>query len=347
MAMTAIGRAALTAREGVRLKAYKDSVGVWTIGCGHTSAAGPPKVTPGLTITAAESDEIFARDLIQYERAVDQAVKVPLADHERDALVSVCYNIGTGAFRKSTFLKRLNAGDRPGCALAIMKFRIPHEIVPRREAERDQFLVSYDVSLPKARSNDARPIRMPGAARKFKPTPVVVPLPVERPSKTLLLTYQQRLKDLGFYGLKVDGLWGNGTAGAIAAFKDANGLGGEAVFDAEMVSRLMSDNAKRREIADTRKDATAADIRDEAPIVRKAEKSETAAVVQGAIPAVGGIAYYAAQAVEWLRPIREFLEDIPVAVWVGGVVALAVYLWWQSRSIKAARVAMHRNAEVA
>lgn len=168
-----------------------------------------------------------------------------------------------------------------------------------------------------------------------------------KPPKALLMTYQQRLKDLGFYGLKVDGLWGDGTSGAIAAFKHANGLGGEATFDPEMVALLMSDEAQAKTVSEERANATADDIRAESPIVRKAERGETAAVVQAAVPAAGGLAWYASQAVEYLKPVREFLEDVPVGVWVGGVVALAAYLWWQSRQIKEARVAMHRNAEVA
>ncbi|WP_164171293.1 glycoside hydrolase family protein, partial [Stenotrophomonas maltophilia] len=66
--LSLIGRAVLIAREGARLEAYRDSVGVWTIGVGHTSAAGAPKVTPGLTITAQECDAIFERDVARFAR---------------------------------------------------------------------------------------------------------------------------------------------------------------------------------------------------------------------------------------------------------------------------------------
>lgn len=140
MKMSAEGRRKLTIREGVRLKAYKDSVGVWTIGVGHTSAAGDPKVTPGLTITQAECDEIFARDLVQYERAVDKAVKVPLSQKQFDALVSLCFNIGTGGFARSSVVKRLNAGDTVGAADAFLLWNKPPEIMGRRRGERKQFL---------------------------------------------------------------------------------------------------------------------------------------------------------------------------------------------------------------
>ncbi|KAB1068141.1 lysozyme [Methylobacterium planeticum] len=164
MALTVIGRAALVGREALKTRAYKDSVGVWTIGGGHTSAAGAPAVSAGLTISEAEVLEIFGRDLVKFEAAVDQAVKVPLADHERDALVSICFNIGQGAFARSTFVKRLNAGDRAGCAEAIMAWKKPPEIVARRTAERDRFLTPYSTSLPKARSSDRAPVKMDSSA---------------------------------------------------------------------------------------------------------------------------------------------------------------------------------------
>lgn len=141
--MSEKGRAILTQREGLRLAAYRDSVGVWTIGVGHTSAAGPPKVTPGLRLTKAQVDEIFARDLVKYEDAVNSAVKVSLAQNEFDALVSFCFNIGPGGFARSTVVKRLNAGDKHGAAEAMMMWNKPPEIIGRRKSEKSQFLTPY------------------------------------------------------------------------------------------------------------------------------------------------------------------------------------------------------------
>jgi lysozyme len=119
MKMSPAGRNVLADREGRRLKAYRDSVGVWTIGVGHTSAAGPPKVVPGLTIMQAECDVIFARDLAAFEASVQRIVTGPLRQHEYDALVSFCYNIGQAGFARSTVACRLNAGDRQGAADAL------------------------------------------------------------------------------------------------------------------------------------------------------------------------------------------------------------------------------------
>ena len=59
------GRAAITRREGVRLEAYPDVKGIWTIGVGHTAGAGPPAPCAGMRITRDECDAILARDLLQ------------------------------------------------------------------------------------------------------------------------------------------------------------------------------------------------------------------------------------------------------------------------------------------
>ena len=65
--------------EGLRTTAYQDSVGVWTIGYGHTSMAGPPTVYPGMTITTAEAEAILKRDLDIFEQGVTDAVTINLA----------------------------------------------------------------------------------------------------------------------------------------------------------------------------------------------------------------------------------------------------------------------------
>jgi len=108
--------------EGLRLKAYRDAGGVLTIGYGHTSAAGKPLVYEGMRISGHQAEEILARDLRQYERAVEGSVKVPLTDNQFAALVSFCYNVGVGVFKRSTLLKRLNAGDYDAVPAELMKW---------------------------------------------------------------------------------------------------------------------------------------------------------------------------------------------------------------------------------
>ncbi|CAA2101726.1 Lysozyme RrrD [Methylobacterium bullatum] len=113
--MTPLGLAALKSREGVRLKAYLDSVGVPTIGYDHIKG-----VKLGQVITQAQADTFFLEDLASHALPSLYRTKVPVADHERDALTFIAFNIGVGGFTGSTFLRRLNPGDRKGCAEAIM-----------------------------------------------------------------------------------------------------------------------------------------------------------------------------------------------------------------------------------
>ncbi len=101
--------------EGLELEAYQDIAGIWTIGYGHTGN----DVQPGMRISEREAEELLRRDLKPREQAVANAVKVPVNQNEFDALVSFVYNVGAGAFRGSTALKRLNRGDRVGAADAL------------------------------------------------------------------------------------------------------------------------------------------------------------------------------------------------------------------------------------
>ena len=134
--------------EGKRLDAYPDPATggePWTIGYGHTSAAGAPKVTKGLRITEAEAEDILKRDLGQYEFAVDQAITAPVNENQFGAMVSLCYNIGPGNFKSSSVVKRFNAGDITGAAEAFLMWnkangKVMQGLVNRREAEKKLFL---------------------------------------------------------------------------------------------------------------------------------------------------------------------------------------------------------------
>lgn len=95
--------------EGLRTKAYQDVAGIWTIGYGHTSAAGSPKVTSGLVITEKQAEEILRSDLKKFEDEVTNLVKVDLNENQFAALVSFHYN--TGALGKSTLLKKVNSKE--------------------------------------------------------------------------------------------------------------------------------------------------------------------------------------------------------------------------------------------
>lgn len=126
-------------REGNILKAYKDTVGVWTIGVGHTSAAGEPKVVPGMTITKERSAQILLNDMRPIEADLNKLIKVHVTQNQYDAIVSVVFNCGPN-FYKSTCMRKLNAGDYKGAAEAIMLWNKPPEIIGRRTTEKKQFL---------------------------------------------------------------------------------------------------------------------------------------------------------------------------------------------------------------
>jgi lysozyme len=140
MKTSARGVALLKEFEGCRLKAYRDSVGVLTIGYGHTSAAGAPAVTAGLTISQAEAEAILVRDLAKYEAGVLNAVKVPLKQHQFDALVSFHYN--TGAIGKATLTRKLNLGMYDAVPVELAKWnkaggKVLAGLTRRRKAEAD------------------------------------------------------------------------------------------------------------------------------------------------------------------------------------------------------------------
>lgn len=126
--------------EGLRLRAYLDPVGVWTIGYGTTSG-----VRPGMTITVQQAEELLKRDLIRFENIVDRYVKVPLNSNQFSALVSFVYNVGAGAFSGSTLLRLLNQNNYRGAADQLLRWvnaggRSLPGLVRRRRAERALFL---------------------------------------------------------------------------------------------------------------------------------------------------------------------------------------------------------------
>lgn len=122
-------------REGCVLKPYRDSVGVWTDGVGNTNGVVPGG--PPISMEKAMAD--LKGNLQWSEAAVNNGVKVPLEQHQFDALVSFVFNVGQGAFASSTLLRRLNAGDYAGAALQFDRWHIPAEITSRRNGEREQF----------------------------------------------------------------------------------------------------------------------------------------------------------------------------------------------------------------
>jgi lysozyme len=131
----------ITKEEGARNKAYKDSKGLWTIGVGHLIKDDEKDlITANLTNDRVE--DLLRKDLKWCSEAVESSVKVPLAQNQFDALYSLCFNIGSTAFKNSTVVKRINANDLKGAADAILMWNKPAVLEGRRKRERELFLAN-------------------------------------------------------------------------------------------------------------------------------------------------------------------------------------------------------------
>ncbi|HEJ7869740.1 TPA: lysozyme [Serratia marcescens] len=131
--------------EGLRLKAYQDSVGVWTIGYGWTQPVDGKKIGPGMQIDQATAERLLKCGVVQYEQGVNQLVKVRITQGQFDALVSFTYNLGLRSLSTSTLLQKLNDGDKQGAADQFGRWvnaggKRLDGLVARRAAEREMFL---------------------------------------------------------------------------------------------------------------------------------------------------------------------------------------------------------------
>ena len=132
--------------EGLRLKSYLCPAGVPSIGYGSTRHAdGDPVRMNDRPITARDADFLLRFTLKSYEKAVDEAITVPLTQGQFDALVSFAYNVGLGKLKGSTLLRKLNAGDLQGAAAEFDKWvhgggEVLPGLVKRRAAEKALFL---------------------------------------------------------------------------------------------------------------------------------------------------------------------------------------------------------------
>ena len=134
----------LKKEEGFREEAYQDSGGVWTIGFGSTSIDGKP-VEPGMVLSEAEADDEMRKFLAGVQTTINHYVKVPITQNMFDALCSFIYNIGIGAFLRSTMLKLLNAGLYQAAANQFARWRYDNGVeipglVNRRKREKELFL---------------------------------------------------------------------------------------------------------------------------------------------------------------------------------------------------------------
>lgn len=128
--------------EGLVLTAYRDVVGVLTVGYGHTGS----DVIPGLTITAGQADTLLSNDLHKFEVSVNAMCgEAATAQNQFDALVSFAFNLGAAALKTSTLLRLHLAGDYDGAAAEFPNWdhaggQVVAGLLRRRQGEQAVYL---------------------------------------------------------------------------------------------------------------------------------------------------------------------------------------------------------------
>jgi lysozyme len=126
--------------EGLRLHAYQDIGGVWTIGYGHTK-----DVQAGDVISIERADALLQDDVFKTSQAVASMLRAQVTQNQFDALVSFAYNVGSNALHQSTLLRFVNARK---WAQAADQFLVWNHVkgvesaglTRRRQAERALFM---------------------------------------------------------------------------------------------------------------------------------------------------------------------------------------------------------------
>lgn len=134
------GRKLIEEFEGLRLTAYQDSIGVWTIGYGHTKG-----VYPGMTISLAQANALLDEDVRSHAAGIFNFVTVELNQNQFDALVSFHFNLGPAILQDSTLLTYINNKNWQAAANEMKAYvhagnQILPGLVRRRNAEAALFL---------------------------------------------------------------------------------------------------------------------------------------------------------------------------------------------------------------
>lgn len=147
MKISNVGLGLIKSFEGCQLKAYKCPAGVWTIGWGTTEPVNGVRPHEGMRITQAQADKLLVEHLRAYENAVNR-LGAELNQNQFDALVSFCYNLGTGIFKGSleNAIKNRNWSNVAAQMLLYNKARVNGKLTVlkglerRRQAESELFL---------------------------------------------------------------------------------------------------------------------------------------------------------------------------------------------------------------
>lgn len=189
MTVSAKGLRFTEAHEGLVTRAYRCPAGVLTIGIGHTSAAGAPKVTDGMTITKAEAREIFKRDIIRYNERARK--RLPNATQNMEDMATD-FDYNTGRVHNAKWAGKVLEGDMETAERLLRTTfvtgggKVLKGLVRRRNENAD---VAFDNKWPATIPTDLHVSKTPEEVKQ----------------------YQTALKTLGYYEGEIDGIGPEGS----------------------------------------------------------------------------------------------------------------------------------------
>lgn len=230
------GKDFIATHEGVVLRAYKDVVGVWTIGVGHTARAGGVKPIAGMKISRAEAMAILEDDLRKFEKRVNAQ---GCFDVQSAFDGATSFDFNTGAVHRATWVKRYRAGELTRAEESIMAWvkaggRTIKGLVNRRNAERR--LVFYG-DYGHTRHAEGIQRKEPKANKPKVKDPVVKEA-------------QELLTDRGFNPGAIDGWWGKKTKAAVLQYQKTHPhLTNDGILGPATLAQLRRDSQAVKQVA--------------------------------------------------------------------------------------------------
>lgn len=108
--------------EGLRLEAYRDSTGRWTIGYGWTGPVDGRPLGPGVRISREKAEQLLRDELRRLASEIAHLLTRPAAPHQLAAMISFAYNVGLSAFKRSSLLRLWNSGQAKQAALEFARW---------------------------------------------------------------------------------------------------------------------------------------------------------------------------------------------------------------------------------
>ena len=220
--------------EGCKLTAYKDAVGVWTIGYGHTSG-----VKSGQTITQNQAIEFLKSDVAIFENAVNSAItnkviKFTVNQNQFDALVSFAFNLGGG--RIKTLCENRSAEEVANAILLYNKAggKVLAGLTKRRQKEKELFETPVAGEKKEVKKEETKKEAKTTKTTKKTTTTKVQKNPYSKPTGTKIIQkgttgeavkwVQWQLANVFKYSITVDGIFGAKSRDAVMKFQKSKGI---------------------------------------------------------------------------------------------------------------------------